>query len=225
MREHPWSLDCPNLDTALNQQLQAEKPELLRLGATCFGSIYILDPEFSGVALFGLHRPAIATQREIYGDGKIESRIEFLARDQPDQETLASDAPLLPHNTKPKMIPSTAKGKRSTSEFKRLAVNDSGWALWEARLKFARPHQVRAHAALVGIPILGDTCYGGPHSPTMRDLDPRRRGTSAEAPLFKGLAGHLRELRLPGSIPPILAPRPRRFETALLRLGLNATAT
>ena len=68
MREHPWNLGYPNLDSALNVQLQNEKPELLRLGATCFGSIYNLDPACSGVALFGLNRPAIAVLREQYGD-------------------------------------------------------------------------------------------------------------------------------------------------------------
>jgi 23S rRNA pseudouridine1911/1915/1917 synthase len=216
MREHPWNLGYPNLDSALNVQLQDEKPELLRLGATCFGSIYNLDPACSGVALFGLHRPAIAALREQYGDGAIEASIHFLAREDGGPGTRRIDAPLLPHNTKPKMIPSTAKGKKCTTRFTRLATAGD-WSLWEARAGYLRPHQARAHAALAGIPIMGDTLYRGPASPTAR-----HRRSSAPAPqLFDGLAAHLHTLHQPQNQPAITAPHPRRFLNCLRRMDLS----
>lgn len=218
MREHPWNLDYPNLDAALNTQLQKEKPELLRLGATCFGSIYNLDPEYSGVALFALHRPAIATLREQYGDGRIQACVHFIAQDDCGAEHRSIDTPLLPHNTKPKTIPSTAKGKKCRTEFSRLEQLGA-WSLWEARAGFMRPHQVRAHAALAGIPIMGDELYGGPKSPNAGDLSPaRRRNGNATKPLLDGLAAHLQALQLPELKTPIIAPLPRRFETCLRRL-------
>ena len=49
MRAHPWDERTPDLDSALNAQLENGKPELLRLGASVFGSIYYMDPEISGL--------------------------------------------------------------------------------------------------------------------------------------------------------------------------------
>ncbi|CAI8298669.1 MAG: Ribosomal large subunit pseudouridine synthase C [Opitutia bacterium UBA7350] len=221
MREHPWSLDFPNLDTALNAQLQKEKPELLRLGASCFGSIYNLDPEHSGVALFGINRSAIASLREQYGDGRIRASIHFITQDDGGTETRIIDAPLLPHNTKPKIIPSTAKGKKCRTEFSRIACAGD-WCLWEANVGFARPHQIRAHAALAGIPIMGDFLYGGAASPNAHDRgNAHGRSFTVKKPLFDGLAAHLHTLELPQAERPIAAPRPRRFEACLRRLKLS----
>ena len=59
MREHPWDAGVPDMDAALNKQLQAEKPELVKRGATLFGSAYYLDPAISGVALFAKNRDSL----------------------------------------------------------------------------------------------------------------------------------------------------------------------
>ena len=40
VRKHPWDVGIPDMDTALNRQLEAGKPELIRLKATLFGSVY-----------------------------------------------------------------------------------------------------------------------------------------------------------------------------------------
>ena len=99
---------------------------------------------------------------------------------------LRADAPLLPHNVKPKMIPSTAKGKKAFTSFRRIAESPKGWALWEATVDFFRPHQIRAHAAVLGLPILGDDLYGGPGAPTQRDLLPKKQRARLHLPVFHG---------------------------------------
>ena len=230
LREYPWDPEVPNLDAALNQQLQAEKPELVRLGATTFGSIYYLEPEVSGVALFGKSREAIAALRNLYGSGHFACRFLFVARHQGEAlgAERVSDAPLLPHNTKPKMIPSTAKGKKSATRFRLLAVSGSGWALWSAEMAFMRPHQARAHAAVLGLPVLGDVLYAGPEVPSLRDLQPKKRGPGVLAPVFEGVALHLAEVVIPDSdcfeAGVVCAPLPRRFEVLLQRVGLALPA-
>ncbi len=223
MREHPWSLEYPNLDSAMNDQLKNEKPELLRLGAECFGSIYGLDPAFSGVALFGLKRDAIATLREAYGDGQIESRIHFIARDDGGPEERVIEAPLLPHRTQSKMIPSSAKGKKCKTSFKQLDQGISGWALWEARVGYTRPHQVRLHAALADLPLMGDTLYRGPDSPSLSELDRRKRGAGVKFPIFDGIAGHLASVQFlsdPSTLK-IEAPLPKRLKACYKRMHLR----
>lgn len=219
MREHPWSIQCPNLDSALNAQLQNAKPELLRLPASCFGSIYALEPEYSGVALFGLNRKGIASLREAYGDGQISFEFHFATREDGGPAERVIHTPLLPHNTKAKMIPSSAKGKKCTTTFTRLAQNSTGWELWSAKVGLMRPHQIRLHAALAGLPLMGDAVYDGPAVPSLYELDSRKRGAGAKVPLFEGLAAHLQEINLPEVSGSINAPMPKRLAACFKRMS------
>jgi 23S rRNA-/tRNA-specific pseudouridylate synthase len=238
LRAHPWDSE-PDLDAALNRQLEAGKPELRRRGASLFGSIYYLDPPIAGVALLAKNRAALTDLKNRFGSG--QCRFEFIfvaasdAADGPEQ--LTADAPLLPHNVKPKMIPSTAKGKKASTRFQRLARAPSGWALWRAEVGFFRPHQVRCHAALAAIPALGDALYGGPPPPTRAALAPRKKGPRPDLPAFEGLALRLSAIRFPGadaggadaSAGPssdggavaIAAPPDRHFRLLLRRMALT----
>jgi len=222
-RAHPWN-DTPDLDSALNVQLDAGKPELLRTGATLFGSVYYLDPEISGVALFANNRDALADLRNRFGSGECQFTFTFLsARNKEISSDFEADAPLLPHRVKSKMIPSTAKGKKSLTRFTRLADSDLGWTLWQAQAAFFRPHQVRAHAAVHGIPVLGDELYGGPTAPTVRQLQPRARRSDLDTTVFSGLAIHL--MRIGFSVgeeaTAIESPLPKPFALLLKKLGIE----
>jgi len=224
MRAYPWDT-TPDLDGALNLQLQADKPELVRRGATLFGSVYYLDPVISGVAVFAKNRDALAELRNRFGSGDCRFCFQFVAAAQPAgaADQLSADAPLLPHNVKPKMIPSTAKGKKAFTEFKRIAESPKGWALWEARVNFFRPHQVRAHAAVQEIPILGDTLYGGPEAPTQRDLHPKKQRAGLNLPSFEGVALHLAGVELlPGDAGmTVYCEPPKHLRLLLRRMGLG----
>ena len=222
-RAYPWD-EVPDLDGALNVQLESGKPELQRTGAELFGSVYYLDPEISGVAVFAKDRASLADLRNYFGSGECRCIFHFLAARNEEVATgFDADAPLLPHNVKPKMIPSPAKGKKSFTAFKRLAESESGWSLWEASTAFFRPHQVRAHAATHGIPVLGDALYNGPEAPTMRQLQPRARRSDLDSALFGGLAIHLSRVEIPveGGTTAITSPFPKPFRLILKRLGLS----
>ena len=82
LRAYPWDSEL-DLDAALNMQLQAGKPELVRRGATLFGSIYYLDPAISGVAVFAKNRDALADLRNRFGSGECTFRFQFVAAGQP----------------------------------------------------------------------------------------------------------------------------------------------
>ncbi|MDQ8194829.1 hypothetical protein QEH59_10360 [Coraliomargarita sp. SDUM461004] len=223
VRAYPWD-DEPDLDSALNTQLQAGKPELLRREAALFGSVYYLDPVISGIAVFAKNREALADLRNRFGSGECRFRFQFVAAALPIVEpAFQADAPLLPHNVKPKMIPSTAKGKKAFTDFKRIAESAKGWALWEASVDFFRPHQVRAHAAVNELPVLGDSVYGGPVAPTQRELHPKKQRAGVNLPSFHGLALHLCEVELlPGNADATIhcAP-PKHLRLLLRRMGLG----
>ncbi|WP_158279747.1 pseudouridine synthase [Coraliomargarita sinensis] len=223
-RAHPWD-ETPDLDSALNQQLEAGKPELQRTGADVFGSVYYLDPEVSGVALFAKNRHGLADLRNRFGSGECRFTFRFVsARNEAAEGNFQADAPLLPHRVKPKMIPSTAKGKKCRTEFNRLVESDLGWVLWEAQVDFFRPHQVRAHAGTHGISVLGDSVYGGPEAPTVRQLQPRARRSDLDSAVFSGLAVHLlrAEFSSGNDAHLVESPLPKPFALLLKRLGLSA---
>ena len=226
-RAHPWD-ETPDLDSGLNLQLNAGKPELQRTGASLFGSVYYLDPEISGVALFAKSREALAGLRNRFGSGQLQFTFRFLAAHRPELASgFEADAPLPPHCVKPKMIPSTARGKKCLTQFARLADATHGWTLWEARTGFLRPHQVRAHAAVHGIPVLGDALYGGPLAPTLRQLQPRARKTNPDSVVFHGLAMHLARVELSGNIKELRVESdfPKPFALLLKRLGCDTGPT
>jgi 23S rRNA-/tRNA-specific pseudouridylate synthase len=225
IRSHPWDR-TPDLDKALNRQLAEDKPELRATDADLFASIYYLEPEASGVALFAKGRDSLDRLRNACGSHLMRFRFLFVAAraGAPAAERLRSEAPLLPHYSKNKMIPSTAKGKKALTDFRRLADASTGWTLWEATSRYCRIHQVRAHAALLGIPIVGDLCYAGPAVPTLQDLLPKKRGSALSAPAFKGMAMHLLEVEIPsfedvaGCV--VRSEPPKDFLVLLKRLDL-----
>ncbi len=229
LREYPWDAGIPDMDTGLNKQLQAEKPELVKRGATLFGSAYYLDPAISGVALFAKNRDSLTELKNQVGSAELRYRFLFVtkARAAGGAKQVVADAPLLPHNTKPKMIPSTAKGKKTRTEFKLLSESKLGWALWEATTSFLRPHQVRAHAAVHELPVLGDKVYDGPEAPLLSELLPNKRTSGIRNPVFSDLALHLREVTLPvvgeesTTAIPLRAELPRHFRVMLQRMQLE----
>lgn len=229
LRAYPWDHGVPHMDAALNRQLQAGKPELLKRGATLFGSTYYLDPAISGVALFAKHRASLSMLRNMVGSAQLRFRFLLVttAGAAAGAQELIADAPLLAHRTKPKMIPSTANGKKAHTQFRRLAESGSGWALWEGLTTFIRPHQIRAHAAVHGLSILGDVLYGGPEAPLLRELLPNKRSPGTGFPVFNGVALHLRELTLPESDSPqatsihLRAQLPRHLCVMLQRMQLK----
>jgi len=227
MREHPWDAGVPDMDAALNKQLQAEKPELVKRGATLFGSAYYLDPAISGVALFAKNRDSLTELKNLVGSAELRYRFFFVtkARAAGGAKEVVANAPLLPHNTKPKMIPSSAKGKKSTTEFKLLSESSLGWALWEATTSFLRPHQVRVHAAVQELPVMGDVLYAGPEAPLLSELLPNKRTSGIKFPVLDGLALHLGEVILPASSEAaaavsLRAELPRHFRVMLQRMQL-----
>lgn len=228
IRQHPWNHNMVDMDTALNKQLKARKPELLKTGATLFGSIYNVEPELSGVALFAKHRDSLSQLRNLVGSEKLLFTFLLVTKSDSAEgvDELIADAPLLVHNTKPKMIPSTARGKKARTHFQRINKAPSGWSLWKASTPFPRFHQIRAHAAVQGIAILGDALYSGPRMPLLSELMPGKRIAEIKHPIFTGIPLHLSEVRLPDlaeepETVQLSAALPESFRLLLERLQLK----
>ena len=226
VRQHPWDIGVPDMDMALNRQLKANKPELLRLNAVLLGSVYYLEPEVSGVSIFAKNRAGLNRLRNQFGSEELQFHFLFVTKAGVAEgvHELIADAPLLVHNTKPKMIPSTAKGKKAQTHFRLLFESSSGWALWEACTSYIRPHQIRAHAATHGFSILGDDLYSGPEAPSLSDFLSKKQTSMVSFPVFKGIALHLYKVKIPasniGSKMDLFAEPPKPFQLMLQRMQL-----
>ena len=92
------------------------------------------------------------------------------------------DAPLgrSNHDRKKMAVVAEGHGKRAVTHFRVIQPFDRA-ALVECRLETGRTHQVRAHMAHIGHPLLGDGVYGrqGPHSALLRELGFQRQALHA----------------------------------------------
>lgn len=150
--------------------LVARYPEMRGVGYSRRepGILHRLDTDTSGVILAARNARSFETLREQLRAGQIEKR--YLARctgavSAPD----VIDAPIANDPRDRRKV----KVCRDPREIKRLAAKDARTevlrsveaahgSLVELRANNARRHQIRAHLAAIGHPLLGDTLYGGP---------------------------------------------------------------
>lgn len=163
-----------------------------------------LDTDTSGCLVVALRKAAlIAVQAEFTG-GRAEKTYWAVVRGEPGGECGVIDAPLA-KQTKGKawkMIVDPA-GQAAVTDWRVLGRED-GRAWLELKPRTGRTHQIRAHCAALGWPILGDAIYGVAGA---------------------GLAGaglHLlaRAMRIPAVGIAALAPPPPHMRDALRRFAV-----
>ena len=135
------------------------------------GLVHRLDTGTSGLMLAARDQAMFERLRDALRAGAIEKR--YLARclgavraPQCIELPIATD----PKNTRRVRActdPRQAKrlgAQRARTEVLRMEPRSEG-CLVEVRANHARRHQIRAHLAAIGHPLLGDTLYGGPTVP------------------------------------------------------------
>jgi len=148
-----------------------------------------LDRGTSGVLLLALNPTAAARAQGIHEAGTAAKTYEFLSAGDNRRLGLADtwerrDA---------------LDEKDAQTRFTRLGTSaDGSWFHYRAEISRGRQHQIRRHAQLSGLPLLGDDEYGGA--------------------AFTRLCLHCAEVRWPELDQPLTADRPHSF-TALLGDG------
>ena len=136
------------------------------------GIVHRLDTPTSGGLLVAAHPQQVWDIREMFTQKILRKRYLFLSAKEPRWDNHYCDAPLA-HDKRKKgnMIPKRGnntphRGKWYTAKttFRHLGRKE-GVSLWEAVMFSGVMHQIRAHAAFLGIALLGYRRYGGGEKP------------------------------------------------------------
>ncbi len=120
-----------------------------------------LDTDTSGCLVLARRKSALKELQAIFAENRARKTYWAVVRGAPAENSGTIDAPLLKHSTARsgwRMIVDPA-GKAALTLWRVLGrADDLAWL--ELTPKTGRTHQIRAHCAHIGHPILGDPVYG-----------------------------------------------------------------
>lgn len=155
---HPLS---PGELGTLANALLARYPEMLHVGydARQAGLVNRLDTDTSGLVLVAKTRLSFERLRAMVESGSVHKRYLALTTNPVTPQELTY--PLVPRGPRVGLARAGEKSRAATTRVVRCEPFARGHYLVEAEAPRAYRHQVRAHLALAGAPLLGDVLYGG----------------------------------------------------------------
>jgi RluA family pseudouridine synthase len=189
----------PNLMKLLHAAIADQKPWARERHLTYLSNAHRLDFETSGVILLAKSKPVLIALADLFGSEKPLKKYLALASGAPPSEKFEVDAALAPHPLKIGIMRVDSKnGKKSKTNFEVLeSFPGPGYVLLDCQPLTGRTHQIRVHAAHVGLKIVGDTLYGGkPLWLSRLKKDYHLKPGKEERPLISRVALHAEQLQL-----------------------------
>ncbi len=188
----------PNLLTLLHRDIQRSAPwAKKRIGLAYLMNAHRLDFETTGIILLAKTKAVLVALANQFGAETPMKIYAALVRGSMQQDTFEIKARLAPHPVKLGVMRVDEKdGKQARTEFT-VRERYKKFSLLECRPVSARTHQIRVHLQYLGLPILGDSIYGGPQlllSQLKKDF--RLKPKKVERPLISTLALHAEKLSL-----------------------------
>jgi len=222
----------PNLMKLLHTGIADGKPWARERGLNYLSNAHRLDFETSGIILLAKNKNVLVALADLFGTEKPLKKYVALVRGEPPAEQFEVDAKLAPHPVKIGLMRVDPKnGKKSKTKFEVLEnFSRFGYVLLRCEPLTGRTHQIRVHAAHVGLKIAGDELYGGKFLWLSRlKADYRLKPGREERPLISRVALHAEELQLPHPVTKetltITAPWPKDLTVAVKYLRRYNLAT
>jgi RluA family pseudouridine synthase len=210
----------PNLMKLLHAGIERGTPWAKQRGLSYLMNAHRLDFETSGIILLAKSKPVLIALANLFSTEKPVKTYLALVHGNPVKPSFEANAKLAPHPVKVGMVRVDEKnGKRSRTLFE-LLEKFNGWSLLKCQPLTGRTHQIRVHLRQAGLPVAGDTLYGGGPLLLSR-LKPnyRLKPSKTERPLINRVALHAMELKLPhpvtGAEVVINAPWPKDLKVAV----------
>ncbi len=216
-----WAVRTPDFSMALLREMEAEKPQLKRLGIEIVSRVNAIDPELSGISLFAKNKEAEEFLRNALGSRKMRFVYDLLVEPDIKEKSVVCDLPIARHDSEPRALISRATGRKTETMFQHQK-SYGRYHLWEASTNVCRPHQIRLHAAESGLRVVGEGLYAISKPIFLSSLKRNyRRSSQEEKPLYSKICIHLRELLFEnsdGSSVCVKADLPKRFAVLLKKL-------
>ncbi|MBD1400985.1 RluA family pseudouridine synthase [Pelobacter sp. M08fum] len=130
-----------------------QKPEI--------GMVQRLDRSTSGLIVFSIHPKAHKKMTELFKDGHVDKIYLALVSGQP-ASAHGEIRSLLARSRRENRVHSVTTGGKPAITRYRMKSRLNSCSLLEVQILTGRSHQIRAHMAELGCPLLGDQRYGGP---------------------------------------------------------------
>ena len=185
-----WDIEAPRLDLLIQKELPQIAPLCQKLYA-----VHRIDKDTSGILLYALNAEAHRALNTAFQEREIKKTYRLLIHGRVSEEQFTVDLPLRAdgdalHRT----VVDKRRGKEAITHFTALETFRQ-FSLLEARPVTGRTHQIRAHLAAAGYPIVCDSLYGSGKPVLLSELKQRWRGdVYTEQPLIRRLALHAYQL-------------------------------